>query len=77
MKAEDKRVCQVCGTPFPGASDFCPVCVLRGAVGDDQATSELVADPTLHCQSSGLDITRFSRPPNYAPDFTLEDCLRW
>ena len=46
MKAEDKRVCQVCGTPFPAASDFCPVCVLRGAVGDDQATSELVADPT-------------------------------
>jgi hypothetical protein len=44
MKAEDKRVCQVCGTPFPAASDFCPVCVLRGAVGDDQATSELVAD---------------------------------
>jgi len=46
MKAEDKRVCQVCGTPFPAASDFCPVCVLRGAVGDDQATSELVAGPT-------------------------------
>jgi serine/threonine protein kinase/tetratricopeptide (TPR) repeat protein len=46
MKAEDKRVCQVCGTPFPASSDFCPVCVLRGAIGDDQATSELAADPT-------------------------------
>ena len=46
MKAEDKRVCQVCGTPFPATSDFCPVCVLRGAIGDDQATSELAADPT-------------------------------
>ena len=46
MKAEDKSVCQVCGTPFPADSDFCPVCVLRGAVGDGQATSELAADPT-------------------------------
>ncbi len=46
MKAEDKRVCQVCGTPFPATSDFCPVCVLRGAIGDDQATSDLAADPT-------------------------------
>jgi hypothetical protein len=45
MKAEDKRVCQVCGTPFPATSDFCPVCILRGAIGDDQATSELAADP--------------------------------
>jgi hypothetical protein len=41
-----KRVCQVCGTPFPVTSDFCPVCVLRGAIGDDQATGELAADPT-------------------------------
>ena len=46
MKAEDKRVCQVCGTPFPAASDFCPVCALRGAISDDQATRELAADPT-------------------------------
>jgi Protein kinase domain len=45
MKAEDKRVCQVCGTPFPATSDFCPVCVLRGAIGDDQATGELAVDP--------------------------------
>jgi serine/threonine protein kinase/tetratricopeptide (TPR) repeat protein len=46
MKAEDKRVCQVCGTPFPATSDFCPVCALRGAIADDQATGELAADPT-------------------------------
>jgi hypothetical protein len=46
MKAEDKQVCQVCGTPFPVTSDFCPVCVLRGAVGDGLATSKLAADPT-------------------------------
>ncbi|MGA8482043.1 MAG: serine/threonine-protein kinase [Chthoniobacterales bacterium] len=46
MKAEDKSVCQVCGTPFPATSDFCPVCALRGAIGDDQATSDLAADPT-------------------------------
>jgi Protein kinase domain len=45
MKAEDKRVCQVCGTPFPVTSDFCPVCVLRGAIGDDQVTSEFAVDP--------------------------------
>ena len=31
MKAEGKRVCEVCGTPVPETSDACPVCIFRAA----------------------------------------------
>jgi hypothetical protein len=32
MKTEDKRACPVCGTSLAGRSEFCPVCVLKGAL---------------------------------------------
>src|SRR5262245_3943610 len=32
MKTEDRRTCPSCGNEFSGAMEFCPVCLLRGAL---------------------------------------------
>jgi tetratricopeptide (TPR) repeat protein len=32
MSAESKRTCPSCGNEFSGAMEFCPVCMLRGAI---------------------------------------------
>jgi Protein kinase domain len=32
MSAESKRTCPSCGNEFSGAMEFCPVCMLRGAL---------------------------------------------
>ena len=34
MKAEETRTCLVCGTRFPTAKEFCPVCMLREALDE-------------------------------------------
>ena len=44
MKANGRRTCPVCGTPFTGES--CPVYALKGALGNDQTVSQSVG-PTL------------------------------
>jgi Protein kinase domain len=31
---DEERRCLVCGTPLPTAREFCPVCILRGALTD-------------------------------------------
>ena len=46
MKTKDKRACPVCGTLFSGDSDSCPVCALRGALGNEPAISENSVEPT-------------------------------
>ena len=33
MKTEHKCTCPICGNKFSGAMKFCPVCVLRQALG--------------------------------------------
>ena len=33
MKTEERRFCAGCGNEFSGAVEFCPVCMLRGAIG--------------------------------------------
>ena len=51
MKAdtEDRRVCPSCGNEFSGAVEFCPVCMLHGALPDDvesgESSSERVIKP--------------------------------
>src|SRR5271166_503861 len=35
MKTEDTRTCLVCGTQFPVAREFCPVCMLREALDEE------------------------------------------
>ena len=32
MKTRDRRVCRCCGNEFSGAVEFCPVCMLHGAL---------------------------------------------
>jgi len=40
MKMEDKRTCPVCGTELSGAMEFCPVCILRQALGGEGESCE-------------------------------------
>jgi serine/threonine protein kinase/Flp pilus assembly protein TadD len=47
VKTKSKRACPVCGTLFPDDSESCPVCALRGALGNEQSTSESPTEPTL------------------------------
>ena len=46
---EDRRVCPSCGNKFSGAGEFCPVCMLHGALADDvesgESSSERVIKP--------------------------------
>ena len=46
---EDRRVCPSCGNEFSGAVEFCPVCMLHGALPDDvesgESSSERVIKP--------------------------------
>jgi serine/threonine protein kinase/cytochrome c-type biogenesis protein CcmH/NrfG len=44
VKTKSSRACPVCGTPFTG--ELCPVCVLRGALGNEETVSQSVG-PTL------------------------------
>src|SRR5215831_9487918 len=46
MKTEGKRVCQVCGSLVPEASDACPVCVLRGALNPEDTKTGSLLDPS-------------------------------
>jgi hypothetical protein len=47
VSAKSKRVCQVCGTPLSGGSESCPVCALRGALGNEPTIGESSVEPTL------------------------------
>ena len=40
MKTENRRVCPSCGNEFSGAVEFCPVCMLHGALADDVESGE-------------------------------------
>jgi hypothetical protein len=44
VKTKSRRACPVCGTPFTG--ELCPVCVLHGALGNEQTVNQSVG-PTL------------------------------
>jgi serine/threonine protein kinase/predicted ATPase len=35
MKTEERHVCPSCGNEFSGATEFCPVCMLRGALDEE------------------------------------------
>ena len=40
MKAEDTRTCLVCGAQFPATLEFCPICILREALGEGVKPAE-------------------------------------
>ncbi len=44
---QGKRACPVCGTLFPDNSDSCPVCALRGALGNEPTVGESSVEQTL------------------------------
>jgi serine/threonine protein kinase len=48
MKTEDKRACPVCGTSLAGDSEFCPVCVLQGALEPNRDSISAGVSPELH-----------------------------
>jgi serine/threonine protein kinase len=49
VKPESQRACPVCGALVPATSDFCPACLLRGAIeaGSDLFDSEFEASELL------------------------------
>ena len=47
MSTKSKRACQVCGTALYDDSDPCPVCALRGALGNEQSISESPTEAAL------------------------------
>jgi eukaryotic-like serine/threonine-protein kinase len=42
-----KRACSVCGALLRDNTESCPVCALRGALGNDRISSESSVEPTL------------------------------
>jgi len=40
MNTEPRRVCSICGNEFSGAMEFCPVCMLRGALAGEVEPGE-------------------------------------
>jgi serine/threonine protein kinase/tetratricopeptide (TPR) repeat protein len=47
VKTKSRRVCPVCGTLFQDNGGSCPVCALRGALGNKEPVSESPTEPTL------------------------------
>jgi serine/threonine protein kinase len=45
VSTKGKRACQVCGAALGDDSDLCPVCALRGALGNESAITESRVDP--------------------------------
>jgi hypothetical protein len=46
MKTELPRICPSCGNEFSGAMEFCPVCMLRKALGGRVESGESSSDDT-------------------------------
>src|SRR5215468_6457542 len=40
MSTEPQRICPSCGNEFPGAMEFCPVCMFRKALADGVESGE-------------------------------------
>jgi tetratricopeptide (TPR) repeat protein len=43
MSTEPQRTCASCGSQLPGATEFCPVCMLRGALAGEVESGESTA----------------------------------
>ena len=51
---EDRRVCPSCGNEFSGAVEFCPVCMLHGALADDVESGESSSERVIKPKSQGV-----------------------
>ena len=49
MKTEERRVCPSCGSEISAAMEFCPICMLRGVLGEETEPSsgQDFSEPTL------------------------------
>ena len=54
MKTEDRRVCPSCGNEFSGAVEFCPVCMLHGALAGDVESGESSSEGVIKPKSQGV-----------------------
>src|SRR4029450_3947309 len=54
MKTEDRRVCPSCGNEFSGAAEFCPVCLLQGALADDVESGEPSSERVIKPKSQDV-----------------------
>ena len=54
MKTEDRRVCPSCGNEFSGAVEFCPVCMLHGALADDVESGESSSEGVIKPKSQDV-----------------------
>ena len=55
MTTRNTRACPVCATLFPDSGESCPVCALRGALGNEPPIKDAVGDPTLSVSQLRLD----------------------
>ena len=51
---EDRRVCPSCGNKFSGAAEFCPVCMLHGALADDVESGEPSSERVIKPKSQDV-----------------------
>jgi hypothetical protein len=60
MSADLQRSCPNCGNEFSGAMEFCPVCILRGALADGVESGESSAsEDTVKPTASEQAVQRF------------------
>jgi serine/threonine protein kinase len=59
VKIEDRRTCSVCGTEVSVNTEFCPVCVLRRALGATPESSESSLQKATVDSSPALPARRF------------------
>ena len=53
------RTCPVCGTPFFSTAQFCPVCLLRGALDEEVESFEFFSEQAFGKSTSELEMQRF------------------
>jgi predicted amidophosphoribosyltransferase len=53
----DRRTCLVCGTQFPTTREFCPVCILRGAL--DEGTESGESSEKMAAQAAALPFEHY------------------
>ena len=51
---EDRRVCPSCGNEFSGAVEFCPLCMLHGALADDVESGESSSERMIKPKSQDV-----------------------
>ena len=54
MKTQDGRICPSCGNEFSGAVEFCPVCMLHGALPNDVESGEPSSERVIKPKSQGV-----------------------